>query len=131
MPDDKHKAWIVRANQDLLSIKNNLVASDVPWNVVVYHAHQAAEKYLKGFLISRSVLPDLVHSLSSLLLKCCELDASLEELRHDCRFLDRYGITARYPDRSPEIGEELGRLSFEASARVCSRIQTLLPADPA
>ena len=135
MPDDKRNdqsnAWIARANQDLLSIKNNLVAEDIPWNSVVYQSHQAAEKYLKAFLIAQGELPEHIHSLNSLLLKCHGFDNSLEDLRQDCRFLDRYGIAARYPDRSPEMNEELGRMSFEAAARICSRIQAALTSQEA
>ncbi len=38
------RAWLGKAESDLLCIENNVVAQRVPWDVVVFHAQQAAEK---------------------------------------------------------------------------------------
>ena len=126
MPDADHQAWIARAKQDLLSIKNNLAAEEIPWNAVVFHAQQAAEKYLKALLIARGAPPERTHVLTSLLVACLELDASFQELGSDCRFLDRHGMSARYPDSSGDMTEHTGRLAIEAGARICSSIQVAL-----
>ena len=65
------RAWVEKAENDLLCIENNLVAQRVPWDVVVFHAQQAAEKLLKESrpeigLLSRFGAavryPDLVYS---------------------------------------------------------------------
>ena len=40
-------AWVALAESDWLCIRNNLEASETPWNTVAFHAQQAAEKYLK------------------------------------------------------------------------------------
>ena len=45
------EAWFEKAEHDLLTIENNLAGSRIPWDMVAFHAQQAAEKYLKGFLV--------------------------------------------------------------------------------
>src|SRR5436309_7755862 len=47
MSDADHpQAWIEKAESDFLCIENNLAAKRVPWDVVAFHAQQAAEKML-------------------------------------------------------------------------------------
>ena len=50
-PETNYKAWLVKAENDLLNIENNLAAAQVPWDTVSFHAQQAAEKLLKAFLV--------------------------------------------------------------------------------
>jgi HEPN domain-containing protein len=40
-----------KAEHDLLNVRNDLVATDIPTDTVCFHCHQAAEKYFKGFLV--------------------------------------------------------------------------------
>lgn len=63
-------AWFAKAENDLLSIENNVSAARVPWDIVTFHAQQAAEKYLKGFLVHRGSVPPKIHDLSRLLDLC-------------------------------------------------------------
>jgi hypothetical protein len=50
-PESNYPAWLAKAENDFLNIRNNLQAGDVPWDTVCFHAHQAAEKILKAFLV--------------------------------------------------------------------------------
>ena len=47
-PETDYRAWMAKAEHDLLNIENNLAAARVPWDTVCFHAQQAAEKLLKG-----------------------------------------------------------------------------------
>ena len=51
-PDDP-RTWIAKAENDLLNVRNNLDAPEVPWDTICFHAQQAAEKMLKAFVVSR------------------------------------------------------------------------------
>ncbi len=42
-PDDP-RTRIAKAENDLLNIRNNLSAEQVPWDTVCFHAQQAAER---------------------------------------------------------------------------------------
>jgi HEPN domain-containing protein len=39
------QAWVSKAENDLLNVRNNLQAEQVPWDTVCFHCQQAAEKY--------------------------------------------------------------------------------------
>lgn len=62
--------WFMKAENDLLSIQNNLAAVEVPADVCCFHAQQAAEKYLKAYLISRQIKFPKTHDLKALLNLC-------------------------------------------------------------
>ena len=80
-----YAAWIEKAKHDLLAIRNNLAADQVPWDVVCFHAQQAAEKLLKAFLVHHARVPSKTHSLVFLLKSCAKLDGGFATLEHDCR----------------------------------------------
>ena len=45
------RQWISRAENDLLNVRNNLAAQEIPWDTICFHSQQAAEKYLKAVLV--------------------------------------------------------------------------------
>lgn len=95
--------WIGKAENDLLSINNNLNAEQVPVDVCCYHAQQAAEKYLKSFLISKHKSFPKTHDLEALLHLCAQENDAFNEIMAEARSLLRYAITTRYPDMSDDL----------------------------
>lgn len=61
--EQNHCAWIAKAENDLLNIRNNLAAQHVPWDTVCFHAQQAAEKLLKALLVYHGQSPSRTHDL--------------------------------------------------------------------
>ncbi len=45
------REWFGKAERDLLTADTMLGVSPAPTDVVCFHCQQAAEKYLKGFLL--------------------------------------------------------------------------------
>ncbi len=115
---DVFRLWLAKAENDLLNIRNNLYAAQVPWDTVCFHAQQAAEKHLKAFLVSCGKLAPRSHDLVALLALCVEAEPALGVLEADCRRLTYYGTTSRYPDETYEPDEEDGRQAFAASLRI-------------
>ncbi len=71
------------------------------YNQTCFHAQQAAEKALKGFLAAaRSSVPR-THSLTQILEFCVAVDATFPNLEKESRSLDRFYIPTRYPDALP------------------------------
>ena len=119
-------AWFEKAEHDLLAIKNNLAATSVPWDVVVFHTQQATEKYLKGFLVQHQILPPKIHDLSRLLALCLIHDRTLESLRDDCvRILEASG-RSRYPG-DPDPTEAEADVAIEGARRVRDAIRQRVP----
>ena len=48
------RGWFLKADSDLADARPT-VASEGPYDTACFHAQQAVEKYLKGFLASRGV----------------------------------------------------------------------------
>ena len=89
--------WLLRAENDLLNIRNNLNCAQVPWDTVVFHAQQACEKMLKAIIIKTGQLAPRTHDLILLLNMCPVVATKDSSLRSD---LDKLMLLfgSRYPD---------------------------------
>src|ERR1041384_6028055 len=99
------REWVRKAEQDLLNIKNNLAASEIPWSTIIFHAQQAAEKYLKAFLVSHAQEPKRTHDLRILCRTCSAIAPELAVLESVCADLDYLSEDIRYPG-IPEESED-------------------------
>jgi len=128
-PESNFSAWLRKADHDLLNIQNNLAAKEIPWDTVCFHAQQAAEKFLKAFLVASGRELSKTHDLVALLALCVECEAGLATLEADCRKLTSYGVAARYPNDLFEPSEADGRDVVAAAHRIRTKILSLLPKD--
>ena len=124
-PDDP-RTWVAKAESDLLNIRNNLRAEQVPWDTLCFHAQQSAEKMLKAFVVSRGQTVSRTHDLPALLADAVAAGGPLEALRSDCRLLTRYAVVLRYPGGSDEPSEQEGREAVAAAEQVYERIVEVL-----
>jgi HEPN domain-containing protein len=85
-----------------------------------FHAQQAVEKALKGFLILRTNAYPKTHLLRELLSLCDLADAGFRQWVEDCHFLDRFYRVARYPDAAAGAlpGGDPTREDAERAARI-------------
>ena len=124
-PDDP-RTWIAKAENDLLNIRNNLKAEQVPWDTVCFHAQQAAEKMLKAFITSRGQALTRTHDLVALLADAVSAGAPLKTLEEDCRLLTPYAVMLRYPGTADEPSEQEGRQAIAAAERVHEQVRVAL-----
>ena len=97
MQPDAQK-WLDFAHEDLKMAQ--LAMRESLFNQVCFHAHQSAEKILKGLLVNSEILSPKTHKL-------CDLLSMLpvpvpEQLFEKLLFLDRFYIPTRYPDAIPD-----------------------------
>ncbi len=126
-PVDPGRAWLEKAAHDFLNIENNLVAADIPWDTVCYHAQQAAEKTLKAFLVARGANLSRGHDLVVLLAACARLEPNLADLEEDCARLNAYSVGVRYPDDVFEPLKTDGIDAHSAARKISARIRALMP----
>jgi HEPN domain-containing protein len=126
-PDPPFRAWVAKADSDLLNITNNLAAANVPWDTVCFHAQQVAEKMLKAFLVWKGQDLLRTHDLIALLTQCVAIDPGLADLESNCRRLTYYAVGSRYPDTLYEPGAEDGRRMVDAMHRIRVAIVSRLP----
>ena len=121
------KAWRRFADGDLQTARILAVREDaeVLAHVVAFHAHQSAEKYLKGLLtLHRGIEPPKIHNLRLLLTYAIERAPDLRspELEDATNGLDQFYIPSRYP---AEVGGPEGPISAEDAAEALSWAESI------
>jgi len=91
------------------------------FNQVCFHAHQAVEKLLKGFILSRGKRVPRTHSLLDLGRLAQELGFP-QELRGKIRILDGYYLPTRYPDAIPNLSHLPQREEAEEALSLAKRV---------
>jgi HEPN domain-containing protein len=89
--------WLDYADADLGSAKILKDAFRDHKELSLYHCQQAAEKYLKGFLVSKAVKYPHIHALDNICAKCSEFDTTFDGIIKECAFLTNFATNARYP----------------------------------
>ncbi|MBI3398149.1 MAG: HEPN domain-containing protein, partial [Deltaproteobacteria bacterium] len=89
--------WIGIAERDLLTAKQGLEAEIVITDTVSFHCQQAAEKYLKAFLVKHQIEFTKTHSIIALLNLCSTVDKSFNEELTEVDYLTDYAVEIRYP----------------------------------
>lgn len=95
--------WFKKAESDLLVIKNNLLSKEIPVDACCFHAQQAAEKYMKAYLVSRMINFPKTHDLQSLLNLCISINASFNNILEPSIRLSDFAIAPRYPDAFDDL----------------------------
>jgi HEPN domain-containing protein len=108
-----YEKWFQKAENDLLNIKNNLSAENIPADTCCFHAQQAAEKYLKAYLISRNISFPKTHDLKFLLKSCTEMNTNFSSIQLPVYSLITYGIIPRYPDETEELTFEDAQHAYD------------------
>ena len=92
----KVKEWIERGEHDLAAAEL-LFDQSAYLDVVLFHLHQAAEKYLRGFLIHNGWKLKRIHDLETLITEAMDFDSSFEEYLDFGRKLTAFYYQERYP----------------------------------
>lgn len=100
----KYKDWFEMGDKDFRGAKI-LYEYHGDYGLVLFHLQQAVEKYLKGYLISKTGLLQDGHSLIKLCKKAAIHDAEFKKFIKDCAFLSGYYIETIYPAEDPLIAE--------------------------
>ena len=90
------KEWIERGKHDL-EVAKILLAEEEYFDVVLFHVHQAVEKYLKGFLIDNGWDLKKIHDLELLVTEAMNFDAIFQKYLDLGRKLTAFYFEERYP----------------------------------
>lgn len=112
-------AWVRKAEHNLVALDSISSGDDPPWDIVVFHAQQAAEKFLKALLVLRGHQPPKTHDLPRLLALCASEAPELAAFADDCFFLSPLAVRSRYPGDEPETARE----DAERGAQIARRIR--------
>lgn len=94
--------WIENADEDLGFAKVGFDETEF-YAKICFHCQQAAEKYLKAYLISKNIDPLPIHDLIRLLKQITKKDKSFDQFSKPLVFLNQFAVEARYPQEWPPL----------------------------
>jgi HEPN domain-containing protein len=69
------------------------------YDIICFHATQAAEKFLKSFIISNGRTVEKIHDLDILQKVAIEIDSSFTNISKDCMSLNEYVPDIKYSEQ--------------------------------
>jgi len=122
------KEWIRKAEEDHQFASINLKEKRPFYGQICFHFQQAAEKYLKAFIIANDLEFQKIHDRSLLAKICATQDRSLEQVKDDCEFLNTFYIDTRYPVHWPtNFSETEARKASQACLKIRNLVLSKLP----
>ena len=118
--------WLNKGDEDFGFADSSL--KDSPYYAqICFHFQQAAEKYLKAFIIAYDLKFEKQHNLIALLDTCGEKAPSLLSLKSPCEFLTTLYIDTRYPVLWPaDYTKDTALKAKDAASAVSVSIKALL-----
>ncbi|MBC8384946.1 MAG: HEPN domain-containing protein [Candidatus Cloacimonetes bacterium] len=121
--------WITKAENDLLVIRHELDTPNPTTDMICFHSQQAAEKYLKAFLIAYQVDFPKTHNIGHILNSCSKIDIEFSKLT-DSLILTNYAVELRYPEEYyiPDLSEAENafKLAIDVKEFVKVRLKELM-----
>lgn len=90
--------WINLADEDFGFASNNFEDPETTYfGFICFHFQQAAEKYLKAFIVAKKLRFEKIHDLEVLRKICLAENSLFKNIEEECIFLTDFYIEARYP----------------------------------
>jgi HEPN domain-containing protein len=93
---DVVRGWLRKAASEFTSINATMAAGSL--DAACFHAQQAVEKYLKGFLAYHRQPFPFTHNLADLTELCAQIDAEFHSLTAAAAELTPYAVRLRYDE---------------------------------
>ena len=97
---EKAKQWIIKGDHDLGTAKVTYLHIPEYLDTVTFHCQQAVEKYLKSYLIFKSIPFRFVHDLIYLLELIVPIDPDFEKYFDTISELQSYAVEVKIPQRN-------------------------------
>jgi HEPN domain-containing protein len=123
------KSWFVKAASDLRAATHELTAVPPLTDDIVFHAQQAAEKAMKGYLSWHDQPFRRTHDLAEVGCLCTAIDATLEPLLRRAESLTVYAWAFRYPGDAEAPSVEESQAALAVAREVVDSFLARLPAD--
>ena len=121
--------WIRKAESDLAAARLLTESEQTLPDQAGFFCQQAAEKYLKAFLIACDQVPPRTDDVDVLVELCAAIDPTFDQLQSQVEGLTEFAVIFRYPDAWSD--EEAAFQSLDQVERVRSfvRLKLGLPAE--
>lgn len=127
--------WLTKAENDLKNAEIILAAQaeSLPLDTACFHCQQAAEKFIKAFLVLHQKPFPFTHNLADLVAICMQVDLSFAVIQRKAETLTPFAVEIRYPDDfympSREETEEAFSVATEVKAFVLAKMSRMIADD--
>lgn len=115
---DLLRQWVHRAQKDYDLAQHLIEEGSVYREAIAFNAQQAAEKFLKAFLVLHQIYFPKTHDIGRLLDLVSTADPDLSVLLRPAITLNPYGVEYRYPGDAPAITTDDAVAAFELTDQV-------------
>lgn len=129
MPNEFKKValeWLKKADNDLGFARAGFAAFDEFYSQMCILCHDAAEKYLKAYLVFSKKVPPRTHDLELLLGRCEKIARGFEAHLDECKILNRYYAPLKYPSHYPECTRQQAREAIGAAESISKFVREKL-----
>jgi HEPN domain-containing protein len=123
------KAWLSKAQHDLISVRKLVAGDDPVWDTAIFHCQQAAEKALKGFLVFHDIRFRKIHNIKKLIEWCQGIDEQFRQWLYAADILTPYVTASRYPDEPFDLDQKQLEEALELAQKIYDFVLTKLPAE--
>lgn len=124
--------WLDKARKDLATGEIILREDFEDYENSGFHAQQAAEKFIKAFLVRHQIQFPKSHDIALLRQLVARVDSKLAEKLATADALTPYGVEFRYPGDLPSVSRDEGetalRLAEETRALIMESLRPYLDA---
>jgi HEPN domain-containing protein len=124
--------WLNRARKDLAAGELLLKGTFEDYENVGFHAQQAAEKFIKAFLVCHQIEFPKTHNIALLTQLVANVDPALAKTLAAADALTPYGVEFRYPGDLPSVsrneGEKALRLAEQTRDVIIGSLQSYINA---
>jgi len=119
--------WLKMADDDFRFAETNLRGGSAFYAQICFHFQQAAEKYLKAYIIGKGLAFEKVHDLVHLLRTCPAAEPAFAVLKEDCILLNTAYIETRYPVHWPtDYTKEAAERARAAAVNIARMVRNQL-----
>lgn len=121
------REWLTKAEEDFEFARVNFEEEKNFFAQICFHFQQAAEKFLKAYIVAHELDFRKIHELPLLLRTCQAGDPSFDFLREDCEFLSTFYVDTRYPVHWPtQFTRGETQKAFQSAAQIRRMIREKL-----
>lgn len=122
------REWLEKADEDF-GFASSVMETSRYYAHICFHYQQAAEKYLKAFIVTHELEFRKSHELLELLNICKAKEQTFSMIEDECNFLNRFYIDTRYPVHWPASYGKEDALKAQRAAKKIAETVLLLTSD--
>jgi HEPN domain-containing protein len=107
--------WLDKAQKDLTAGGVLLKEEFEDYDTVGFHAQQAAEKFIKAFLVRHQIEFPKTHDIALLRQLVARVDSRLAKKLAPADALTPYGVEFRYPGDLPSVSRDEGKKALRSA----------------